>query len=220
MQPRILICFLVFNLGFYVSVNSQIYKVKYHNFNDTVIPAEEEVTTLLLTTEASANWTVPYKYYSTATRIKTGEGRFIYKSNQPADTLKRFIYKNRSNRTMSFESRFPYVYNKMKVIQDTLDCIKWEVKSETRIIFNYKCVKAITFFRGRSYVAWFAPDIPLSDGPWKFNGLPGLIFEVYDTDKKFLWTLSSFEKVTEKFFIRVVHFKNQPWQAVEFPRAI
>ena len=43
--------------------------------------------------------------------------------------------------------------------------------------------------RGRNYHAWFAPEIPLNEGPWKFNGLPGLILEVYDTQDHYHFTL-------------------------------
>lgn len=35
---------------------------------------------------------------------------------------------------------------------------------------------ATTQFRGLTYTAWFALDIPINEGPWKFHGLPGLIW--------------------------------------------
>jgi len=58
--------------------------------------------------------------------------------------------------------------------------IKWKLLDEFKNISGYKCQKAATKFRGRNYEAWFTSEIPLSFGPWKFNGLPGLILEVYD----------------------------------------
>ena len=65
---------------------------------------------------------------------------------------------------------------------------KWQILSESKEILGYKCQKAQGEFRGRKYIAWFAPSIPISDGPWKFCGLPGLILAVEDMDKYFVFT--------------------------------
>ena len=59
------------------------------------------------------------------------------------------------------------------------------------MIGPYKCKKATTNFRGRDYIAWFSEDIPINDGPFKFNGLPGLIVEIYDTEAKYSWIIKS-----------------------------
>jgi GLPGLI family protein len=63
----------------------------------------------------------------------------------------------------------------------------WELFDDTLNIVGYLCQRAECNFRGRNYVAWFVPDIPVSNGPWKFDGLPGLILKVYDTNKKFVF---------------------------------
>ena len=59
----------------------------------------------------------------------------------------------------------------------------WKLKDETKEIDGYQCYKALTDFRGRTWEAWYCPDIAINYGPWKFWGLPGLIFEVSDTEK-------------------------------------
>lgn len=65
---------------------------------------------------------------------------------------------------------------------EDLSDIKWEINGDTLNINGYLCQKAIGNFRGRKYTAWFTPEIPLNYGPWKFNGLPGLIMKVYDDE--------------------------------------
>ena len=59
--------------------------------------------------------------------------------------------------------------------------MEWQILPETDTILSYFCQKAVTEFRGRRYEAWFTPEIPLYEGPWKFGGLPGLILKVSDT---------------------------------------
>lgn len=61
----------------------------------------------------------------------------------------------------------------------------WKIENEFKIILNLNCQKATTNFRGRNYTAWFSNDIKSSFGPWKMNGLPGLILEVYDDQNFF-----------------------------------
>jgi GLPGLI family protein len=67
---------------------------------------------------------------------------------------------------------------------------KWTILNETKEILSHKCKKATCRFRGRDYVAWYATDIPISRGPYKFAGLPGLILKIADTEN-----LYSFECV-------------------------
>jgi len=63
----------------------------------------------------------------------------------------------------------------------------WEILTDTLTVAGYLCQKAICRYRGRDFVAWFAPDIPINNGPWKFGGLPGLILKIYDTEKHYVF---------------------------------
>lgn len=69
--------------------------------------------------------------------------------------------------------------------------IKWVLSGDT--IYSKKHNRtlniATTSYGGRNYTAWFAPDIPISDGPYKFSGLPGLIFAVKDDDGYYSFSL-------------------------------
>lgn len=64
---------------------------------------------------------------------------------------------------------------------------EWELTDETKIVLGYECIKAVTDFRGRRWIAWFTPDIPVQEGPWKLCGLPGLILEAYDLNKDYVF---------------------------------
>lgn len=58
---------------------------------------------------------------------------------------------------------------------------EWEITSKDSVIMDYPCILAICKFRGRVWSAWFTPEIPISQGPWKLGGLPGLILKATDS---------------------------------------
>lgn len=69
-------------------------------------------------------------------------------------------------------------------IDEAYPIIDWKILDDTTLIANFKCQKAIGYFKGRNYIAWFAPDFPYNTGPWKLCGLPGLILEAYDEKRE------------------------------------
>lgn len=83
-------------------------------------------------------------------------------------------------------------------IIDTVSDLKWNITEQSKNLEGYKCILATTEFRCREYHAWFAPDIPISYGPWKLHGLPGLIVEAYDKEKFRRYTLGKYSKIQKK----------------------
>lgn len=82
------------------------------------------------------------------------------------------------------------INNDTYLVYETIPVFKWEIENnETKKIGDYICKKATTTFRGRNYIAWYTLDFPTQFGPWKFNGLPGLILEVYDETDRFHWVV-------------------------------
>ncbi|RRQ47136.1 GLPGLI family protein [Chryseobacterium sp. SC28] len=56
----------------------------------------------------------------------------------------------------------------------------WDISPQTAEFNHYKVQKATMTFGGRNWTAWFAPEIKIPDGPYKFLGLPGLILKLED----------------------------------------
>ncbi len=71
--------------------------------------------------------------------------------------------------------------------------IEWELVDSTRKFANLEAKGAKCSFRGRNYFAWYAPLIPVGFGPWKFNGLPGLILDVHEIDGVFAFRFDGIE---------------------------
>ncbi|WP_288434593.1 GLPGLI family protein [uncultured Chryseobacterium sp.] len=75
----------------------------------------------------------------------------------------------------------------------------WKISDSTKTFGTYSVQKAVTEFGGRNWVAWFTQDIPIPYGPYKFNGLPGLIMELYDSKKEYYFKLIRSEKIPEDY---------------------
>lgn len=81
---------------------------------------------------------------------------------------------------------------KTYLVQEIIPNIHWELIKEYKVIGHFKAQQAIGTFRGRKYIAWFTNEIPINCGPWKFNGLPGLILEISDDKNEVAFFAKSF----------------------------
>lgn len=106
---------------------------------------------------------------------------------------KEALYKNIQEKRYTEQKDF---FNKTFLISDSLKIPNWEMLDEQKSIGTYTCYKAI--WRQERTVdkldketgkfkptldtlittVWYTPEIPVSNGPQKLFGLPGLILEV------------------------------------------
>lgn len=87
--------------------------------------------------------------------------------------------------------------------QDSDIPIAWNVTEEVKEISQYTVQKATTSFGGRDFEAWFTLEVPIVDGPYVFGGLPGLIIELYDTDKDYHFNLASITPLKEPYEVEI-----------------
>lgn len=80
------------------------------------------------------------------------------------------------------------------IIDEEMEKPKWIINDSIKNILGYECIKAETSFRGRTWIVWFSPEIPISDGPWKLWGLPGVILKAYDSNGHYI-----FDSISIKF---------------------
>jgi GLPGLI family protein len=105
------------------------------------------------------------------------------------------LYKNIKEKRMANKTE---LMGKIFLIKDNLVSYDWELTGETKNIGNYTCYKAVfekeeesveikmidgevkeeKGMKKRTIVAWYPPDVSISNGPKNFGGLPGLILEV------------------------------------------
>jgi len=87
-------------------------------------------------------------------------------------------------------------------IDEDADPIAWKITKDTISFSGIHCQKAIAYFKGRNWVAWFAPDLPFASGPWKLNSLPGLILEAHDERKDIQFSFAGFTKVSDTITVK------------------
>ncbi len=111
------------------------------------------------------------------------------------------LYKNTKNNTYADQRD---TFGKIFLVKDEIEKIDWKLTSETKYIGEYEVYKA-TYEREvpaerrfssssnkeidldkepemvkRTVTAWYTPQIPVSNGPGMYQGLPGLILEIHD----------------------------------------
>ncbi|MDR0659943.1 MAG: GLPGLI family protein [Prevotellaceae bacterium] len=77
---------------------------------------------------------------------------------------------------------------------EPLNIGKWKVHNDKKVIGSYTCQLAEIEYGGREWLAYFTDEIPISDGPYKFNGLPGLILAVTDSESFFKFEFIGLKK--------------------------
>ena len=80
----------------------------------------------------------------------------------------------------------------------------WDIKQDKKVINDFKVQKAVTKFGGREFIAWFTEEIAIPQGPYKFEGLPGLIVQISDTENHYNYQLISFKEVKGKKEIKYI----------------
>lgn len=167
-----MIRFIHFALAFVVfmaNLSAQHYEVVYDEIISGVTGTQTSEYHLLIDNKKS----IYYQTNSELNKIATEE---VIEKNKDV----RLVYaKDFTSKEMVYIAS---LINSMKTIKEQIPLQQWHLSQETKKIGGYLCKKATTQFRGRNYTAWYTEDLPVLGGPWKFDGLAGLILEVASND--------------------------------------
>ena len=85
------------------------------------------------------------------------------------------IYRNFEEGVLKTYSR---VFGSKYLIVEDITIPDWTMYEDSTItVLGMECKKATTNFRGRYWEVWYTEEIPISQGPWKLCGLPGMILK-------------------------------------------
>lgn len=114
-------------------------------------------------------------------------------SQMPKTNFNYNIYKKRPEGKTFYTEEI--VMDNFKYNED--EKLNWNVLPQIDTLRGYPVQKATVTFAGRNYTAWFAKEIPIPDGPYKFHGLPGLILKISDAKNYYAFELVEFKRITQ-----------------------
>lgn len=172
-----------------IVLNAQIYKFEYL-FTSIEYPSNKvlEDSAVIITKQHSLEkiYQVSFGKYDT----------FLNSQNDivlPRSQYQYYLYTKNGNQFFIHD----FIQGKYYDLKDDI-FLQWNIAKEYKIIDDIKLTKAITEFRGRKYTAWFKPSQEWQVAPWKFSGLPGIVYEVYDDQKQFHWQFVGYSQTKEK----------------------
>jgi len=127
-----------------------------------------------------------------ADSVKQSQYRQGTRVDYPTD-LNRFSYTIIKNRDRVLYMDYLPDYNSSVIwYAEKPEDFVWEIQADTEPILGLDCQSARINYGGQTWTAWFAPDIPVMDGPYKFGYLPGLIVRLTNEDSTWgFWLVNS-----------------------------
>lgn len=116
----------------------------------------------------------------------------LLKSRQYDRNLNYTVEKDYAQKTINFYDK----YKTVSIITSDNEAPKWKIVNDFKKINKMNCQKAVADYKGRKWEAWFSKDFPVSDGPYKFTGLPGLVVSVKDSENDHVFDLVQIKKIS------------------------
>lgn len=129
------------------------------------------------------------------------------------------VFKNYPEEGLCMVTRRASGFSVFKYVEE-LPTFGWKMHPEHKEILSYKCQLATTTFRGREYEAWFTHEIPLSEGPGKFRGLPGLIMHIQDSRGDYIFECINITTLKQTHPIKLWELDYQTITREEYQRSM
>ena len=116
-------------------------------------------------------------------------------------SLSFYLYRNYPSKGKSTYCHFihePRIF----YYEEDIPQIDWQLVSGDTTLLGYQCQKATCKFRGRDWTVYYTMDIPISEGPWKLCGLPGLVLYARESLGEYTFSCAGIEK-PENAYIEV-----------------
>lgn len=177
-----------------VSKYEVIYNLSYQKDSTDINSKNDEKMILLIGNEYSLFESLNGRFNDSIARSMDESGIDIQIALQKIKSSRK---KSRFNFRILKMTNITYVYDSYfsnNFIYTENESMNWELSKDNDTISGYSCDIAYINYAGRRYKAWYTTNIPISDGPYKFKGLPGLIVKIQDADNQYIFELISFKE--------------------------
>ena len=123
-------------------------------------------------------WTYERYLYQQQRDEEIGDDHFWFMHNEALMHIATTTVGYPEGKTISLESIPPLQYE----VTEDIETPTWNMVEGSDSVCGYLCQKANGKFRGKTWNVLYAEDIPTVAGPWKLQGLPGLITYAADDE--------------------------------------
>ncbi len=181
-------------------IDTVVARASYEFLSKTKLDQEEYSKSDLMYLDIGENLS---KFYSKHQQLRDSVTREVIRQKKGLGELleERSGYKKGDNNTyyqyfkLNKSRRVSVLQTYGYICDEELIMPEWNIEDEVKTIAGYSCNKATTHFLGREWTVYFAPEIPINQGPWKLWGLPGLIVHAEDQDQLFQFSLTGFQLI-------------------------
>lgn len=186
---------LIYFISSFVCGQNIRFVYNYTSFPDSLNKSNviNEITVLELDKKGGKSIFSSLKKMISDSTMQMNAGKGIYTFPDPLIKTQYVIEKDIEEKNLFFYTQ-NHTINPVFKVEDKRK-IDWKILKEKKQILSYSVQKATTVFGGRKWNAWFTQDIPFSDGPYKFSGLPGLILQICDSTNSHCYDLIAISKL-------------------------
>lgn len=202
-MKKILVCLVIVlfgSMGFAQEAEPALARVHYEFFhiNDTLQPDKPFVEEMVLYVGQTSTLYGSFEFNRTLQYLET-------QMADPGFDGNLVITSSRGNNPSSYytdlyQREFRHIYQSQGahyLMDEKFPVIDWVIGEETKQIGGYGVQQATGLFGGREYAVWFTTELPFRGGPWKLQGLPGLILEAASADEQVHFHYAGMETVLE-----------------------
>lgn len=188
------------------------YHNKFFRGSDGVI--EKDIPFMLLVNPLESKFYCPHTEFKDSLQ-STPKGKLVndkmlheairhwIDNNKDESKMNLVVYKTQLYVFKSFETNEYDVYDNVSMqgkfhYKEPIEEIEWEMTDSTKNILGYECFMAEADYHGRHWTAWFTPEIPIQNGPWKLQGLAGLILEASEPTGQHTFTATGIENSNQE----------------------